>query len=70
MKVSARLVVTIIAVAVLCFVFSYAGIFNYIKMPSAIQLLLQVIAIAIVVLGISCCGMYQLNKSIDQSDKA
>jgi hypothetical protein len=39
-------------------------------MPAAIQLLLQVVGIAIVVLGISCCGMYQLNKSIDQSDQA
>jgi hypothetical protein len=70
MKVSARLVITIVAVAVVCFAFSYAGIFNYMKMPAAIQLLLQVVGIAIVVLGISCCGMYQLNKSIDQSYQA
>jgi len=70
MKVSAQFVITVIAVAVVCFALSYAGIFNYIKMPSALQLLLQVIGIAIVVLGISSLGMYKLNKSIDQSDKA
>jgi hypothetical protein len=49
---------------------SYAGIFQYIAMPSSIQLLLQVIGIAIIVLGTSACGLYYLNKSIDQSNQA
>jgi hypothetical protein len=39
-------------------------------MPSSIQLLLQVIGIAIIILGTSACGLYYLNKSIDQSKQA
>ena len=70
MKLSAKFVITVIAVAVVCLLLSYAGIFQYMAMPSSIQLLLQVIGIATIVLGISCCGMYYLNKSIDQSNQA
>jgi hypothetical protein len=33
------------------------------------QLLLLVIAVAIIVLGLTFTGMYCLNKSVDQSDR-
>ncbi len=33
------------------------------------QLLLLVIAVAIVVLGLSLTGMYYLNKAVDESDR-
>jgi hypothetical protein len=70
MKPSVQLIVAVVAVFLVCLIFSYAGIFQYIAMPSSIQLLLQVIAIALLVLSIGCCGMYFLNKGIDQSDQA
>ena len=62
--------VCIAAIAILTIAVSYAGIFQFIAMPSAIQLLLQVVGIAIVVLGLACCGMYYLNKGIDQADRS
>lgn len=70
MRPSAKFVISVIVVAIVCLLLSYAGIFQYIAMPSSIQLLLQVIGIAIIVLGTSACGMYYLNKSIDQSNQA
>ena len=70
MKPSVQLIVAVVAVFLVCLILSYAGIFQYIAMPSSIQLLLQVIAIALLVLSIGCCGMYFLNKGIDQSDQA
>ena len=36
---------------------------------AAVELLLLVIAVAICVLGLACCGMYLLNKSVDQSGR-
>jgi hypothetical protein len=33
------------------------------------QLLLLVIAVAIVVLGLSCCGLFYLNKAVDEVDR-
>jgi hypothetical protein len=65
-----QLVIAVVAVILFCLLFSYAGIFQIIAMPSSIQLLLQVIAVALIILGIGCCGMYYLNKGIDQSDQA
>jgi hypothetical protein len=70
MSAQVKLVVCVAAIAIVLFAASYAGIFQYIAMPSAIQLLLQVVAVAMVVLGISCCAMYQLNKGIDQADRS
>ena len=70
MKPSGQLVAVVVAVILVCLLLSYAGIFQYLAMPSSIQLLLQVIAIAVFVLSVACCGMYFLNKGIDQSDQA
>jgi|SoimicMinimDraft_17_1059745.scaffolds.fasta_scaffold807497_1 hypothetical protein len=33
-----------------------------------LQILLMVIAVVVVVLGLSAAGMYALNKAVDQSD--
>ena len=33
------------------------------------NLLLLVLAVAICVLGLSCCGMYYLNKGVDEADR-
>jgi hypothetical protein len=33
-----------------------------------LQILLMVIAVVVVVLGLSVAGMYALNKAVDQSD--
>lgn len=70
MKPSVQLVLVVITLAAACLLFSYAGIFQYIAMPTSIQLLLQVLAIAIIVLSIATCAMYYLNKGIDSSDQA
>jgi hypothetical protein len=70
MKPSVQLVLVVITLAAVCLLLSYAGIFQYIAMPTSIQLLLQVLAIAIIVLSIATCAMYYLNKGIDQSDQA
>jgi hypothetical protein len=70
MKPSGQLIAADIALILVCLALSYAGIFQYIAMPSSIQLLLQVIAVALTILSLSACGMYFLNKSIDQSGQA
>ena len=69
MSSSLQLVVCVAAIVVVAFAASFAGILQIIALPASIQLLLQVIAVALVVLGLSCCGMYYLNKGIDQADQ-
>ncbi len=64
-----KVVVPVIAIALLAFAVSFAGIFGAITLSSALQLLFQVIGVGLVVLTLSGCCMYYLNQSIDQADK-
>ena len=64
-----KVVVPVVVIALLSFAVSFAGIFGVITLPTALQLLFQVIAIALVVLTLSCCCMYKLNQAVDQADK-
>ncbi len=64
-----KVVVPVIAIALLSFAVSFAGIFGVIRLPAALQLLFQVIAIALVVLTLSGCCLFSLNKGIDQADR-
>ncbi len=67
---SGKTTVLVMAIAVVCIAISYAGIFGYMTLSTQLQLLLQVIGIAIIVLGLCCKGFEALNKSIDQADRS
>jgi len=56
--------------ALVLIVISYGGIFGYIALSTQLQLLLQVVGIAMIVLGVCCKCFEALNKSIDQADQS
>ena len=69
MSVWMQAAIVAIVVAVVAFTVSYLGIFGKIPLSSQLQLLLQVIGVAIVVLGLSLTAVLKLNAAIDQADK-
>jgi hypothetical protein len=64
-----KVIVPVIVIALLSFAVSFAGIFKYIVLSAALQLLFQVLGIALVVLSLAACCMYKLNQAVDQVDK-
>lgn len=67
---SGRTTAIVMAIALILIAISYGGIFGYIALSTQLQLLLQVVGIAIIVLGLCCKGFEALNKSIDQADRS
>lgn len=67
---SGRTVAIVMAIALVLLAISYAGIFGYIALSTQLQLLFQVVGIAIIVLGLCCKCFEALNKSIDQADRS
>lgn len=67
---SGKTTAIVMALALVLIAISYAGIFGYMTLSTQLQLLLQVIGIAIIVLG-ACCKCFEaLNKSVDQADQS
>lgn len=67
---SGRTTAIVMAIAVVLIAISYGGIFGYITLSTQLQLLLQVVGIAIIVLGLCCKCFEALNKSIDQANRS
>lgn len=67
---SGKTTAIVMAIALILIVISYGGIFGYIALSTQLQLLLQVLGIAIIVLGMCCKCFEALNKSIDQADRS
>lgn len=67
---SGRTTAIVMAIALVLIVISYGGIFGYITLSTQLQLLLQVVGIAIIVLGLCCKCFEALNKSIDQANRS
>ena len=67
---SGKMLATVMGIAVVLLAISYGGIFGYIKLSTQLQLLFQVVGIAIIVLGMCCKCFEALNKSIDQADQS
>lgn len=67
---SGRTMAIVMSIALVLIAVSYAGIFGYIALSTQLQLLFQVVGIAIIVLGLCCKCFEALNKSIDQADRS
>jgi len=67
---SGRTTALVMVTALVLIVISYGGIFGYIALSTQLQLLLQVVGIAMIVLGVCCKCFEALNKSIDQADQS
>lgn len=69
MSVSMKTLAVVIVLAAVLLVISYGGIFGFITLSTQLQLLLQVLGIALIVLGVCACCFSSLNKSVDQADR-
>lgn len=71
---SGRTLAIVMAIAIVLLAISFAGgaggIFDFFTLSTQLQLLFQVIGIAIIVLGMCCKCFEALNKSIDQADRS
>lgn len=67
---SGRTTAIVMAIALILLAISFAGIFGYITLSTQLQLLFQVVGIAIIVLGLCCKCFEALNRSIDQADRS
>jgi len=67
---SGKTTAIVIVIGLIAIVISYGGIFGYMTLSTQLQLLLQVVGIATIVLGICARGFYVLNKSVDQADQS
>lgn len=67
---SGKTTAIVIVIGLIAIAISYAGIFGYMTLSTQLQLLLQVVGIATIVLGVCAKGFYALNRSIDQTDRS
>jgi cytochrome c biogenesis protein CcdA len=67
---SGKTIAIVMGVALVLLAVSFAGIFGYIKLSTQLQLLFQVVGIAIIVLGMCCKCFEALNRSVDQADRS
>lgn len=67
---SGKTTAIVIAIGLIAIAISYAGIFGYMTLSTQLQLLLQVVGIAVIVLGVCSKAFYALNRSIDQADQS